>query len=36
MGAFLLIETLDTIATGSSDSVIRLFENKKKLTSKHK
>ena len=32
----LLIEALEIMATGSSDTVIRLFENKKKLISKHK
>ena len=32
----LLIEGLDKLATGSSDSIIRLFENKTTLLSSHK
>jgi WD40 repeat protein len=32
----LLIEALDILATGSSDTIIRLFENKRKLTNSHK
>jgi hypothetical protein len=32
----LLIEALEIMATGSSDTVIRLFENKRKLSYIHK
>lgn len=32
----LLIEALEIMATGSSDTIIRLFENKKKLIGVHK
>lgn len=36
MASMLLIEALEIMATGSSDTLIRLFENKRKLTSQHK
>ena len=33
MASMLLIEALEIMATGSSDTLIRLFENKRKLSS---